>query len=67
MLKDGVGRYRGPVQDLQNVRTCEPVGPDRSRSTGAAIDCSSEFFPWDGENVIPPASFDFLLISYASE
>ena len=48
-------------------RTCESVGPDRSRSTSAAIDCSKELLPCDGENVSRQASFDFLLISYASE
>ena len=48
-------------------RTCEPVGSDRSRSMGATSKRSSEPFPCDGENVSRPASFDFLLISYASE
>ena len=48
-------------------RTCEPVGSDRSRSMGATSKRSSNSAACDGENVSRPASFDFLLISYASE
>ena len=48
-------------------RTCEPVGPGRSPSTGAVSKRSSISSGCDGENVSRPASFDFLLKSYASE